>query len=111
MPDSYAMLPRGSHEAYRTTRGTQGLAVSIIFTCLATCFVAARLYTRVKLVRHMEPNDWMIVIALINSFVFMGFYVVEVVNGMGMHIADIPPRDPHGSDEGELLCIPQEDST
>lgn len=87
------------------------MAVSIIFTCLATSFVIARLYTRVKLMKRMEANDWMVVIALVSSytyitvysvyrktnlmeqvfsFVFMGLFIAEAVNGMGMHGAAIP---------------------
>jgi hypothetical protein len=26
------------------------------------------------------------------SYVFMAFYIVEALNGMGMHSADIPPH-------------------
>ena len=90
------------------------MAVSIIFTSLATSFVIARLYTRIKLMKRMEANDWMIVIALVSSytyimctpeysvyhkinlteqvfsFVFMGLFIAEAVNGMGMHGAAIP---------------------
>ena len=97
--------------SYLSHRGAQALAVSIIFTCLATSFVAARLYTRIKLMKRMEANDWMIVTALVStlyqstvypvyhktnlteqvfSFVFMGLFIVEAVNGMGMHGAAIP---------------------
>ncbi|KAL4915612.1 hypothetical protein BDW62DRAFT_122470 [Aspergillus aurantiobrunneus] len=37
----------------------------------------------------MEANDWMVVIALVFSFIFMSFFIVEAFNGMGMHLADI----------------------
>lgn len=56
---------RQDNDTYLSSRGAQGLAVSVIFTALATCFVSARLYTRVRLMRRMESNDWMIVIALV----------------------------------------------
>ncbi|ODM19943.1 hypothetical protein SI65_04929 [Aspergillus cristatus] len=76
---------------YMTQRGAQGMAVSIIFTGLATSFVLARLYTRIWIMKRMEANDWMILVALVNSFVFMALFILESLNGMGMHIAHIPP--------------------
>ncbi|KAJ5908903.1 hypothetical protein N7495_001585 [Penicillium taxi] len=83
---------RGHDDTYRTSRGAQEMAVSIVFTILATSFVGARLYTRIKLMKKMEGNDWMVVIALINSYIFMGLDIVEVESGMGMHLKDIPPQ-------------------
>jgi len=50
---------------YMTQRGAQGMAVSIIFTSLATSFVLARLYTRIWIMKRMEANDWMILVALV----------------------------------------------
>lgn len=47
------------------------MAVSIIFTCLSTSFVIARLYTRIKLMKRMEANDWMIVIALVSTYTYV----------------------------------------
>ncbi|KAJ5647334.1 hypothetical protein N7490_003706 [Penicillium lividum] len=76
---------------YLSSRGAQGLTCSVVFTALATSFVGLRLYTRVKLMRRMESNDWMIVVALINSYIFMGLDMVEATSGMGMHLKDIPP--------------------
>ncbi|KAJ5573841.1 Integral membrane protein [Penicillium hispanicum] len=59
-----ADLIRDDSSVVMSKRGSQGLAVSVIFTTLATAFVGARLYTRIKLIRRMEANDWMVVIAL-----------------------------------------------
>lgn len=42
------------------------MAVSIIFTSLATFFVLARLYTRVWLMKRLEANDWVILAALVS---------------------------------------------
>ncbi|KAJ5562498.1 Integral membrane protein [Penicillium sp. DV-2018c] len=77
---------------YISHRGAQGLTVSVVFTVLATCFVAMRMFTRVKLMRRVEGNDWMVMIALANSYVFMALDVIEAVSGMGMHLEDIPPH-------------------
>ncbi|KAL4788453.1 hypothetical protein BJX76DRAFT_365745 [Aspergillus varians] len=76
---------------YLSPRGARGLGISIVFTSLATFFVLARVYTRTKLIKRMEANDWMIVVALVLSFIFMSFFIVESLNGMGMHLVDIPP--------------------
>ncbi|OQE12626.1 hypothetical protein PENVUL_c001G05067 [Penicillium vulpinum] len=73
-------------------RGEEALVISVVFTSLATCFVAMRMYTRIKLMRRVEANDWMVVAALLNSYVFMGLDIVEAVSGIGMHFKDIPPH-------------------
>lgn len=52
---------------YLSPRGTQGLIISVVFTTLATLFVSARIYTRVKIMGRMESNDWMIVVALVSD--------------------------------------------
>ena len=57
--------------SYLSHRGAQAMAVSIIFTCLSTSFVIARLYTRIKLMKRMEANDWMIVIALVSICTYL----------------------------------------
>lgn len=62
-----AVSRRNDGDTYLSPRGAQGLAVSVIFTALATCFVSARLYTRIRLMRRMESNDWMVVIALVSA--------------------------------------------
>ncbi|KAF7716694.1 Uncharacterized protein PECH_008618 [Penicillium ucsense] len=87
--DSNLMQANGN--PYVSSRGMQGLVLSVVFTSLSASFVAVRLYTRLKFLRRLEANDWMVVLALINSFVFMGLDIVEATSGMGMHLADIPP--------------------
>lgn len=52
---------------YLSSRGTQGLIISVVFTTLATIFVSARLYTRIKIMGRVESNDWMIVVALVSD--------------------------------------------
>ncbi|KAL4974400.1 hypothetical protein BDW66DRAFT_161313 [Aspergillus desertorum] len=87
----HRIYPRNERaKSYFSPRGTQGLVISIVFTSLAAFLVLARVYTRKKLINRMEANDWMIVIALILSFVFLFFFIVEALNGMGMHLVDIP---------------------
>jgi hypothetical protein len=52
-------------DTYLSSRGTQGLVVSVVFTSLATAFVGIRIYTRLKFLRTLEANDWMVIIALV----------------------------------------------
>ena len=61
------ILPRGSDQSYLVERGTHGLGVSIAFTALATLFVSARLYTRLKILGRMQWNDYMILLALVSA--------------------------------------------
>ncbi|KAJ6110336.1 Integral membrane protein [Penicillium sp. IBT 16267x] len=85
------LFKRDDGDIYLSPRGTQGLTCSVAFTALATTFVGLRLYTRTRIMRRMESNDWMILIALVNSYIFMGLAMVEATSGMGMHLKDIPP--------------------
>ncbi|RJE26704.1 integral membrane protein [Aspergillus sclerotialis] len=88
---STILQQRDNGGSYLTERGCHGLVISVVFTALATCFVAARFYTRTRIIKHTEPNDWMVLIALTFSYVFMGLFIAESLNGMGMSGAKIPP--------------------
>lgn len=70
MPDSHILQSRSTSQPYLTARGAQGIAVSIIFTSLATFFVLARLYTRIWLMKRLEANDWVILTALVSMLRF-----------------------------------------
>lgn len=61
-----SLARRGYGDVYLSSRGAQGLAVSVIFTTLAAAFVGLRLFTRIGIMRKMEANDWMVVIALVS---------------------------------------------
>lgn len=60
------LLPRGNPGTMFSSRGAKGLATSVIFTTLATCLVSARLYTRISIMERLEPNDGMVMIALVS---------------------------------------------
>ncbi|KAE8351747.1 integral membrane protein [Aspergillus coremiiformis] len=92
MSTQHIVHPRGDEtKSYLSNGGKSGMAVSISFTVLATIFVLARVYTRAGIMKRMEPNDYMVLIALVLSYVFMAFFIIESFHGMGMHGADIPP--------------------
>ncbi|CAI7588980.1 unnamed protein product [Penicillium bialowiezense] len=73
-----------------TPRGRQALAVSIVFTTLATFITVARIYTRAFLVKQMGADDYVILVSLAFSWIFFGLLVGEVYHGMGEHYALIP---------------------
>ena len=50
-----------------TSRGPSVLAVSTVFTSLATAMVLIRIYTRAVLVKQMGSDDYSILIALVRG--------------------------------------------
>lgn len=50
-----------------TPRGRDALAVSTVFTTLATVFVAIRIYTRAFMVKQMGADDYALLIALVRE--------------------------------------------
>lgn len=54
----------------------------------------------------MEANDWMILIALTFSFIFMSFFILEAVHGLGMPDDDIPLRVKQEQMKAFYLTIP-----
>ncbi|KAJ5387659.1 hypothetical protein N7509_010200 [Penicillium cosmopolitanum] len=73
-----------------TSRGRGALAVSTVFTCLATALVLIRIYTRTVMVKQMGADDYAILVALAFSWAFFGLFVGEVYHGMGEHFKLIP---------------------
>ncbi|KAJ5634528.1 hypothetical protein N7528_002370 [Penicillium herquei] len=84
-----------------TPRGHAALVISIVFTTLATFFVAIRIYTRAVMVKQMGADDYAILIGLAFSWGFFGLFVGEVYHGMGAHYAFIP----HGIYVTQMLCF------
>ncbi|KAL3464054.1 hypothetical protein BJX64DRAFT_102243 [Aspergillus heterothallicus] len=72
-------------------RGRQALAVSGIFTCLATLLTVVRIYTRAYMVKQVGADDWTILISLSFSWAFFGLFVGETAYLMGEHYGQIPP--------------------
>ncbi|KAJ5835729.1 hypothetical protein N7447_001755 [Penicillium robsamsonii] len=73
-----------------TSRGHQALAVSTVFTTVATFITAVRIFTRAFLVKQMGADDYVILVSLTFSWIFFGLMVGEVYHGMGEHYNDIP---------------------
>ncbi|CAP98684.1 Pc22g13960 [Penicillium rubens Wisconsin 54-1255] len=75
-----AIFRRDNDGILLSSGGQEGLIISVVFTALATCFVAMRMYTRMKLMNRVEANDWMVIIALVNSYVFMALDIIEALS-------------------------------
>lgn len=73
-----------------TSRGHQALAISIVFTTIATFITAVRIFTRAFLVKQMGADDYVILVSLAFSWGFFGLMVGEVYHGMGEHYTAIP---------------------
>lgn len=58
-----------------TSRGRGALAVSAVFTSLATMVVLVRIYTRAFMVKQMGADDYAILASLVFSWVFFGLFV------------------------------------
>ncbi|KAL4922250.1 hypothetical protein BDW62DRAFT_196942 [Aspergillus aurantiobrunneus] len=76
--------------AIGVSRGRHALAVSVVFTCLATLLSAVRIYTRAFMVKQMGADDWTILVSLAFSWAFLGLFVGETAYLMGEHVAKIP---------------------
>jgi hypothetical protein len=63
------IFKRDDHGILMSSRGEQAMVISVVFTGLATCFVAMRMFTRVRIMRRVEANDWMVIIALVSRVV------------------------------------------
>ena len=71
-------------------RGPATSAVTIVLTVAATIFVAARFYTRARLVRSIKQDDWWILAAWIVAVGFSTSICVAVRFGLGKHKEYIP---------------------
>ncbi|KAJ5669574.1 hypothetical protein N7462_010644 [Penicillium macrosclerotiorum] len=84
-----------------TSRGRSALAVSAVFTSLATLIVLVRVYTRAVIVKQMGSDDYTILVSLAFSWGFFGLFVGEVYHGMGEHYAIIP----HAVYVTQMICF------
>ncbi|KGO69246.1 hypothetical protein PITC_095680 [Penicillium italicum] len=73
-----------------TSLGHQALAVSTVFTTIATFITAFRIFTRACLVKQIGAEDVVILVSLVFSWGFFALMVGEVYHGMGEHYTAIP---------------------
>ncbi|KAI5807314.1 hypothetical protein DFH27DRAFT_314072 [Peziza echinospora] len=87
-PDSkYGYIPEYDHPSH--TRGPIILGITITFLGISTTCVALRLYSRIRILRKMNIDDWLIVIAWIFCVVFSAYGCNWVKWGQGRLTKDI----------------------
>ncbi|KAI1879182.1 hypothetical protein JX265_002136 [Neoarthrinium moseri] len=74
-------------------RGPSVFAVTTATLVLASVFVAARLYTRLAIVRQITWDDWFIMLAWALAFAVSFTIDYGTRNGLGRHDKDIPSAD------------------
>ncbi|PNS14421.1 hypothetical protein CAC42_3707 [Sphaceloma murrayae] len=73
------------HHYYFADRRSFALAVLILFTFASTFTIALRIYTRTRLIKAFGPDDWVMVVAQLGFFHYLGFQFAEIVFGTGLH--------------------------
>ena len=74
-------------------RGVATSIVTIIITVISTLFIAARVFTRLYLVRSIKSDDWWILAAWLVAVGFSTSVCVGVRFGLGTHRDQIPDSD------------------
>ena len=65
--------------------------IPAVITIVAIITYAARVFTRVKIVKIFGPEDWLCLAAVCASIVLTALVFAETYYGMGLHITDINP--------------------
>ncbi|KAL1799532.1 hypothetical protein ACET3X_003569 [Alternaria dauci] len=73
--------------------GTTILTSTLAVTTVAMITTIARLYVRIKMIRNVGWDDYMMLLTMILSLVGQGIIVSQVSYGAGRHIEDIPRED------------------
>ncbi|KAL8795389.1 MAG: hypothetical protein Q9195_002130 [Heterodermia aff. obscurata] len=72
-------------------RGSAILIVSWIECGVAITIVAARVYTRSRIIHNIGIDDWMILIALVLAVICSSIVTADVYHGGGRHYATLSP--------------------
>jgi len=70
-------------------RGHTVLIVTVTTLCIATVFVAARMLSRIAIVKHTTPDDYIIVLAWVIAFGAAFAIAYGTGKGLGRRDADI----------------------
>lgn len=74
-------------------RGPAVFAVTTATLIICSLFVAARLYTRIAIVRQFTHDDWFILLAWALAFAVSLTIDLGTKHGLGRHDADIADND------------------
>ncbi|KAG5302339.1 hypothetical protein I7I48_02656 [Histoplasma ohiense] len=78
-------------------KGPLILVVMWVVTCLTTAVVATRLFVRSRMVRMVGLDDWLILISMVLSFIFVVFVTISIRYGFGRHEDTLTPEQLRGS--------------
>ncbi|PGH00227.1 hypothetical protein GX51_05924 [Blastomyces parvus] len=78
-------------------KGPLILVIIWVVTCLTTVLVGARLYVRVRIVRNVGLDDWLILLSMILNFAFVILVTVSIYYGFGKHQDTLTPEQIRGS--------------
>jgi fucose permease len=88
--------PEVQHATAVQDRGPAVFAVTTATLALASVFVAGRMFSRIRIVRHVSPDDYIIVLAWLIAF-FLSFTIdMGATRGLGRHDADITAEERPG---------------
>lgn len=73
------------------SRGGQVLAISITFTTIAALAVMTRFISRIRFVKSLGIEDWLVVTSLVFSAITSTLICLQVKYGLGKHVWDINP--------------------
>lgn len=83
----------GDHADGFPDRGPAVFAVVTATLVLASVFVAARLVSRIGIVKHVSHDDYIMIVAWVIAF-FLSFTInLGTARGLGRHDADIEPHN------------------
>ncbi|OCL11955.1 hypothetical protein AOQ84DRAFT_313007 [Glonium stellatum] len=72
-------------------QGPTILAITLTVTSLALVTLIIRLFVRIRMIRNVGWDDYMMVLAMALCIAGQGVIIPEVRNGAGKHITHIPP--------------------
>ncbi|KAF2875905.1 hypothetical protein BDV95DRAFT_591327 [Massariosphaeria phaeospora] len=78
-------------------KGPAILAICSTLTVVATCFVAARLYVRAKILSRVGLDDWLILVSMLCGYLMLGLTIAAVRSGNGRHFATLSVEQKSGA--------------
>lgn len=80
-------VQNASPEVNDQSKWPEILAVCVSLTALTTCAVASRVYVRVKMVKYLGIDDYIIVASCICSIIYSALCITQSTLGLGLPIA------------------------
>ncbi|KEZ39112.1 hypothetical protein SAPIO_CDS10502 [Scedosporium apiospermum] len=86
-----------SPEVAAEDKGPAIIAVIVVVTILETLFTLARLYVRGRIMRHLQLDDYLIILAVICGWCAVIFGILAVSSGNGKHFAILNDKQKSGA--------------